>query len=193
MKSENFLALRSELSAIRNEFVDSPFGRIPKSIPRAEAAIERATSLHDKAALYTLLLSECVRARNYELHVHVLRRQIEDIPNDPLPLTSLANALAHEPSSTEEALALSAAAVALAKEQDRQVKHSLTCQARVALQVGAFQTFNDALRDLITDANVDREEDHKLEFDFLDHANASQIDQSLVTTYRALAREKNSR
>lgn len=187
MNSEDFVAIKQQLPELRKQFVDSPHGRIPKSIEHLESTIANAASLDDKAALYPLLLSECVRCRNHELHVHFLRQQVRDLQNDPLSLTSLATALARDQSTRGEALRLVAQAVALAKSQDRQVKYSLTCQARVALEVGDYGVFNDALRGLIDDAKNHRTEDHGLEFDFLDHADSDRIDKKLVSQYRALA------
>ncbi len=67
------------------------------------------------------------------------------------------------------------------------MKYSLTCQARVALEIGDYKIFNDALRGLIEDADNFRDEDHGLEFDFLDHVDRSKVDQTLVSKYRALA------
>ena len=82
---------------------------------------------------------------------------------------------------------LAAQGVALAKKKNRQVKYSLTCQARVALTVGDYKVFNETLRGLIEDAGESGEEDHGFEFDFLDHADPAQVDQKLASQYRALA------
>lgn len=187
MNSKDFLTIKNELSELRKKLVDSQHGQIPKSIEYLEKAIANATSRDDKAALYTLVLSECSRCRNDEVTVRFLRQQVRDLPDDPFSLTSLATGLARSQRTRSEALMLAAQAVALAKKQDRQVKYSLTCQARVALEVGDYKVFNEALRGLIEDADNSRAEDHGLEFDFLDHADPTQVDQKLASQYRALA------
>ena len=187
MNSDDFLAIKNELPALRKHIVDSQHGRIPQSIEYLENAIARATTREDKAALYTLVLSECSRSKNDELAVHFLREQVRDLPDDPLSLTSLATQLARSRRTQSEALILAARGVTLAKERDRQVKYSLTCQARVALAVGDYDVFNKTLRDLIEDADKNREEDHGFEYDFLDHADPAQVDQELASRYRALA------
>lgn len=192
MNPEEFLAIKEQVPVLRKQLVNSPYGQIPKSIEHLESEIANAASLDDKAALYPLVLSECVRCRNHDLHVHFLRRQVRDIQNDPLSLTSLATALAQDQSAWGEALKLAAQAVALAKSQDRQVKYSLTCQARLALEVRDYDVFNDSLRGLIEDAKNYRTEDHGLEFDFLDHEDSDQIDKKLVSQYRAFAAEKRN-
>lgn len=186
MNSNEFLTIKARLPELRKQLIVSPHGQIPRSVEYLEKAIGKATSLDDKIALYSLLLSECSRCRNYELEVHFLRQRLRDWDNDPFPLTSLATALAREQSTRDEALQLAAQAVSLAKKQDRQVKYSLTCQARVALEVGDYAVFNDALRRLIEDANNHRAEDHGLEFDFLDHIDPNQVDNEIMSQYRAL-------
>jgi predicted Zn-dependent protease len=187
MNDQDFRGIKNRLPELRKQLVDSSHGRIPKSIDYLEKELAKATAKDDKAALYPLLLSECSYARNDKLAVRFLRQQVNDLPDDPFPLTSLATDLARDRSARSEALALVAKAVALAKKQDRQVKYSLTCQARVALEIGDYKIFNDALRGLIEDADNFRDEDHGLEFDFLDHVDRSKVDQTLVSKYRALA------
>ena len=187
MTNDEFLAIKNRLPELRKQFVDSPHGRIPESVEYLETAIANAGSRDDKAALYTLVLSECSRAKNPDLTVHFLRAQTRDLPDDPLALSSLAAHLAQDQSRRNEALTLAAKAVALAKKQDRQVKYSLTCQARVAVEAGDYKVFNESLRALIDDAGKRRTEDHGLEFDFLDCVDQAQVDQALVSRYRALA------
>jgi len=187
MNNEDFLAIKNQLPELRDQLVDSPHGRIPKSIAYLQSAIGKTTSKDDKAALYPLILSECSRAKNEKLTVRFLRQQVHDLPDDPFPLTSLASDLARDPSARSEALTLAAKAVALAKEQDRQVKHSLTCQARVALEAGDYKVFNKALRALIEDADNARAEDHGLEIDFLDRVDSDKADEQLIAQYREIA------
>jgi len=187
MNDQDFVAIKNRLPELRKQLVDSPHGRIPKSIDYVEKEMAKATSTDDKAVLYPLLLSECSYARNEKLALHFLRQQVKDLPDDPLSLTSLATDLARDPSARGEALALAAKAVALAKKQNRQIKYSLTCQARVALEIGDYKVFNDALRGLIADADNSRDEDHGFEFDFLDHVDPKKADQQLIARYSELA------
>jgi hypothetical protein len=187
MNSQDFLSIKSQLPALRKQLVDSSHGRIPKSIEELERSIANAASRDDKAALYGLILSECSYFRNNDLTLHFLRQQVRDLPDDPFPITSLATDLARSANNRGEALALAAEAVALARKQDRQVKYSLTCQARIALEHGEYAVFNEALRGLIEDAGNRRAEDHGLEFDFLDRVDQAKVDKTLLSRYRALA------
>jgi hypothetical protein len=187
MNSQDFLAIKNQLPELRKKLVESPAGRIPKSIQHLDKAIANASLRDDKAALYTLVLSECSRFKNDELTVRFLRQQARDLPDNPFSLTSLATGLARNQSTQSEALKLAAQAVALARKQDRQVKYSLTCQVRVALEVGDYKVVNEALRKLIEDAGNRRAEDHGLEFDFLDHMDSDQVDQELISQYRKLS------
>jgi hypothetical protein len=188
MNSQEFVAIKSELPTLRKQLVDSSHGRIPKSIEQLERSIANAAARDDKSALYGLILSECSYFRNEDLTLYFLRQQVRDLPDDPFPMTSLATDLARNASSRSEALKLAAEAVALARKQDRQVKYSLTCQARIALELGEYGVFNEALRGLIDDAGNRREEDHGLEFDFLDHVDQAKVDKTLLSRYRSLAR-----
>jgi hypothetical protein len=187
MNAREFLELKNQLPALRRQLVDSSHGRIPKSVEHLERSISSAASRDDKAALYGLILSECSYFRNEDLTVHFLRQQVRDLPDDPFSLTSLATDLVRNETTRGEALALVAQAVALAKKQKRQVKYSLTCQARIALEVEDYGVFSKALRGLIEDAKNHRAEDHGFEFDFLDRADPGKVDQTLVSRYRALA------
>lgn len=171
---------------MRGTYVDTQYGTVPKSIEYLAAKIGSATASDDKAALYPLVISECVQLNNHDLHIYFLRQQVRDLPDDPLSLSSLATALSYDPATREEALRMAALAVDLSIAQNRQVKYNLTCQVRVALQVGDYAVFHKALRGLIEDADNYRLEDHVLEFDFLEHLDPKQIDQKLVTQYRAL-------
>ena len=187
MKDQDFLAIKDRLPELRKQVVNSPHGRIPKSIAYLEEVLRNEPVLDDKVAVYGLLLGECTRSRNDDVYVHFLRQRVKEIPQDPFSYTELGTVLAHERSTQAEALKVAAQAVALAKKQDRQVKYSLTCQARVALEAGDYKVFNDTLRALIEDVDKHRAEDHGFEFDFLDHVDQSKVDQTLVSRYRALA------
>ena len=190
MNNQDFLAIKNRLPELRKKVVDSPHGRVPESLDYLEKELRKATSKDDKAALYPLLLSECSHARNEKLGLHFLRQQVKDLPDDPLSLTSLATNLARDASTRNEALDLTSKAVALAEKQNRQVKYSLTCQARVALEARDYNVFNDALRALIADAGNTRAEDHGFEFDFLDQVEHDKVDQRLIAQYRKLAERK---
>ncbi len=187
MNTQEFLAIKNRLPELRKQLIDSPHGRIPKSVEYLEKELMKSSSKDDKAALYPLLLSECSYARNEKLGLHFLRQQAKDLPDDPLSLTSLAADLAHNAGTRDEALVLAAKAVALAQKQNRQVKYSLTCQARIALEAHNYQVFSDALRGLIADARNTRAEDHGFEFDFLEQVEQDKVDQQLIDQYRKLA------
>jgi len=186
MTDEEYLALMDQLPALRKEQVDTPYGLIPRSVAYLEQLLENQTDPDDRIAVYGLLLSECSRSCNHDIYLHFARRKAQEFPDDPYSYTGLASVLSYEPVTQPEALEVAALAVALARKQDRQVKYTLNCQARIALRLGAFSVFNEALRGLIEDAPVYREEDYKLEFDFLDYTTSDLIDKGLVEQYRAL-------
>lgn len=167
--------------------VDSLYGRIPSSITYFEDLLQRATSMDEKHLLFALVVGECARAGNRDAEVHFLRRQVAELPSQPILLASLAHTLAGDPTCAGEARALSEEAVKLAQSQGRQVRYSLTCKARVALQVGDYGMLSEALRSLVADADCERAEDTGYEFDFLDQIDPGRVDSALLQQYRALS------
>ena len=182
----NVHLLRNEAAERRTSVVLSEFGEIPSSIPYLEGLLQKASSLDDKYLLFALVLGECTRADNRQAEVHYLRRQMSSLPLQPVFLTSLASALATEPASHVEALARCAEAVELAMREDRQVRYSLTFQARLALALGEYEVLTSALKGLIADAHCERSEDTGYEFDFVDEIDTRRIDPALLAQYKAL-------
>lgn len=180
-------ALRQEAAKLRATVVDSEFGAVPSSIGYLEGLLRKASSSEDKHLLFALILGECVRAENGLAEVHFLRRQVAELPLQPVLLTSLASALAGDRESAPEALARCEEAVRLAQHEDRQVRYCLTCQARIALALDDYEVLSAALRALIADAGRQRAEDTAYEFDFVDQIDARRIDPALLRQYKALA------
>jgi hypothetical protein len=180
-------ALRQEAAKLRATVVNSEFGAVPSSIGYLEGLLGKASSSEDKHLLFALILGECVRAENGLAEVHFLRRQVAELPLQPVLLTSLASALAGDRKSGPEALARCEEAVQLAQHEDRQVRYCLTCQARIALALDDYEVLSAALRALIADAGRKRAEDAAYEFDFADQIDARRIDPALLRQYKALA------
>jgi hypothetical protein len=180
-------AVRSQVAKHRSSRVPSEFGEIPGSITYLDGLLQQASSVDEKHLLFAMVLGECARAGNREMELHYLRRQADSLPPQPIFLTSLASALANVPGSGDEALARCGDAVALANKEDRQVRYSLTCQARVALLLNNYETLNSALKELIDDAGRQRAEDTGYEFDFVDQIDVGRCDTQLLDRYRELA------
>jgi hypothetical protein len=180
-------ALRQEVAKLRSTVVKSKFGVVPSSIGYLEALLQEATSSQDKHLLFALILGECTRAQNGLAEVHFLRRQVAELPLQPVLLTSLASALARDRESAPEALVRCDEAVRLAQQEDRQVRHCLTCQARIALALSDYEVLSAALRALISDAGRQRAEDTAYEFDFIDQIDVRHVDPALLQQYKALA------
>ena len=172
---------------LRATIVDSKFGAVPSSIGYLEGLLQEATSSGDKHLLFALILGECARAESCLAEVHFLRRQIAELPLQPVLLTSLASALARDRESAPEALVRCDEAVRLAQQEDRQVRYCLTCQARIALALSDYEVLSAALRALVADAGRQRAEDTAYEFDFIDQIDVRRIDPALLRQYKALA------
>ncbi len=189
MTPNHHAQLRADLAKLRSVLVPSEFGPIPESIQRLMSMLAQAPSLEEKMELYPLLLSECSRARNDQLEIAVLRRQVEDLPDDPLSLASLAFGLALKRSTTgweTESAGFAQQALAMAKSQDRQVKYCGTNLARVSLMRNDYDQLEIALRDLIEDAGTERDEDYGPEFDFLSEVDESRVSPQLLTAFKKL-------
>lgn len=178
--------LRQEATKRRALSVESQFGEIPSSIPYLDGLLKQSSSLDEKHLLFSLILGECIRAENRQAEVHYLRRQLEALPRQPIFLASLATALAGIPGSEQEALMLCTEAVDLARQEDRQVRYSLTCQVRVALLLDDYEVLNCAIRGLLADAGNQRSEDTGYEFDFVDQIDVGRCDAKLLAQYKAL-------
>lgn len=180
-------AIRGQVAKLRLTTAPSEFGQIPASVPYLDELLKQAPSLDDKHLLFAIILGECTRADNRALELHYLRRQIQSLPLQPILLTSLATALAYMPGTYREALSVCAEAVALAKKEDRQVRWSLTSQARIALMLDDYEVLHYALRELIDDAAKARVEDMGYEFDFVDQIDVQRLDAGLLARYKELA------
>lgn len=183
----DFKKLRKEAEERRSIFVKSKFGEVPGSIPYLEGLIDKASSLDEKHLIFALILSECAREDNPVIEVEFLRRQMLELPLQPIFLASLASALIRIPGSMSEALARSKEAVELANSENRQLRYCLTCRVRLALSVGDYDAVSEALHNLIADAGQNRAEDSSYEFDFLDLIDERKVDPELLRQYKELA------
>lgn len=179
--------IRGQVAKLRSTSVPSEFGQIPASVPYLDGMLQQASTLDEKHLLYALILGECTRARNSALELHYLRQQIKSLPLQPVLLTSLAMALAYTPGEEHEAMLVCSDAVALAKKEDRQVRWSLTSQARIALMLDDYEILNRTLGELIADAGKARAEDTGYEFDFVDQIDDRRVDAELLARYKEFA------
>lgn len=189
MTSDEHAALLAELATLRKQRVQSRFGPAPASVARLEQLLAASTSDEDRAVLYTLLASECSKARNDSLYIDCLRRRARDLPNDPMAHAGLAITLGMiEPSSRDEAIAIADKALEMAKSQDRLVRYCATNLARVGLTLDDYAVLQRALAELVDDAGSDRPEDTRYEFDFVDQIDVQRFDAGLLERYKELAK-----
>lgn len=187
MASEEHAALRAELATLRKQQVQSRFGPAPGSVPRLEQLLAAATSDEDRAVLYTLLASECSKAKNDSLYIDCLRRRARDLPTDPMAHAGLAITLGMiEPSSRDEAIAIADKALDVAKSQDRLVRYCAINLARIGLMLDDYGVLQRALVELVGDAGRDRPEDTGYEVDFVDQIDVQRIDAGLLARYKDL-------
>lgn len=184
----NSSEIRKQVAKLRSYTVPSEFGQIPASVPYLDGLLKQVSTLNEKHLLFALILGECTRAENHALELHYLRRQIQSLPLQPIFLTSLATTLANTSGMNVEALSVSHEAIALAKKENRQVRWSLTSQARIALMLDDYDTLTHTLEELVSDAGAARSEDTAYEFDFVDQIDTQRFDAGLLERYKELAK-----
>ncbi len=190
MTSEEHAALCAELAMLRKQWVQTRFGPAPGSVPRLEQLLDAVASDEDRAVLYTLLASECSKARNDSLYIDCLRRRARDLPTDPMAHAGLAIRLGMiEPSNRNEAIEIADKALELAKSQDRLVRYCATNLARVGLMLDDYAVLRRALAELVGDVGRDRSEDTGYEFDFVDRIDVRRIDAKLLARYKEIAKK----
>lgn len=188
MTDDEYDALRAELALLRKQRVQSAYGLIPASVEYLEQLLSEVSSDDERAEVYTLLVSECSRARNDPLYIDCLRRRVRDFASDPMSYAGLAFRLAMiEPEHRTEALATADKALELAKAQNRQVRYCATNLARIALMLDDYQALNRSLGELVADADNVREEDSNYEFDFIEKIDGRRVDSNVLAQYRGLA------
>lgn len=180
-------ALLDELARLRTQRVPSSYGQIPASVARLEDLIRAAGTREELALLYSLLFSECSKAKNDALYLSALQRGVEQFPNSPQFQVDFAFGLALVGHNRgDEALASATHAIELAKTQDRMVRYSATALLRIALALDNYDAVNRALAELVADEGGVRSEDTGFEFDFVDRIDPNRADPSLLRSYRAL-------
>lgn len=181
-------ALRNALGKLRQQQTDSPYGRVPASVPHLQDLVSNTLVEEDRAVLYSLLLSEVSRARNSELYIACLRQRALDLPSDPLSSSGLAYELAiARPELRQEIIDVGLKAVDLAKSHGLQLRYCLTNLARIALVLDEYALLTKALTLLVADAKNEEREDSPYEFDFVDKIDPFRIDEKLLSAYKSLA------
>lgn len=187
MTDEEYAALRAELTSLRKQRVQSEYGLIPASVEHLEQLLTKVASDDERIEVYTLLVSECSRARNDRLYIDCLRRRVRDFASDPMSHAGLAFRLAMiEPEYRGEALASADKALELARSQDRLVRYCATNLARIALMLDNYEVLNRSLGELVADAGKARVEDTGYEFDFVDQIDVQRVDAELLARYQEL-------
>jgi len=166
----------------------SEFGEIPQSVKILWDLLDGATTDDERSDIYYLLLGECSKSLNDALYLYFLRRSVDELPDDPIIISSAAFSIAIvDPGSRNEALSLARAAVARALVQDSFVRLTAGNQARIALLLDDYPSLNEALSVLVSDANKSRKEDMHYEFDFVDRIDPARCDPDLLHKYKQLA------
>lgn len=193
MTDDDFNILRAEVSRLSTERTTSEYGSIPASIGYLEAILRSMSASDERADVYTLLISECSKARNDSLYIDTLRRCADMLANDPIAQIGLAFGLAViKPELHKEALDAACRAVDLAKNQGRLVRYSATNMARIALILDDYSALQCSLMELVRHKESEALEDSGYEFDFIDRIDPHRCSPQLLAQYKALAIQPQS-
>jgi hypothetical protein len=175
---------------LRNEWVPSTFGLIPKSIVHLEEKLDVTNDRKERAAIFVLLVKESSRVDNDELYLCVLRRRAAEFSDDPISLGGLAFGIAAmRPIDKVDAANAAKNALEVARQADRLVRYSATNAIRVGLMIDDYDLIDKALEVLLTDEAKHRSEDTPYEFDFLTKIDENRCTMSLLRRYQNLNKD----
>jgi hypothetical protein len=179
--------IRARLQSIDSMKAESEFGPIPASVPYLEDMLGANLDFDDRSLIYSLLISECSRAKNDSLYIAMLRRREKDLENDPMSRLGLAHTLVIiKPELADEALNVAKEALNMAKAQDWLVKYCATSIVRIGLVRKDYDIVQFGLAELVADSKNQRLEDSGYEFDFLPQIEAQRCDKTLLKSYQSL-------
>ncbi len=187
MRKDTFLNLQAKAKELRKMTALVDGRPAPASIKFLEDELKRSEGSGSRSTLYGLIRDECAIAGLKDMELEVLRSQVLEFPDEPVPLAILAMRLGSEPTTLAEARRIIEEALTRAIKDDRFVRYVLGVRARIARSLKDNGLFEDCLRKLIADSGTSRIEDCGFETDFLrglDHEMS--VDQSLVDRYRHL-------
>lgn len=190
MTKEEFELLQVDVRNMKSQLVRTSFGAVPASIPHLAQLIERTKAGDELTAdaLYSLLLSECSKAKNDDIYLHYLKKRCAEDDTNILAFASMGDALSViDPNNEVDALLAASRALELAKAQNRLVRYCATNLVRISLRIKNYQYLTMALQDLVNDAKAVRLEDSPYAFDFIEQIDLRKCDNELVRQYKALA------
>jgi hypothetical protein len=194
MDRSRFFDLRDRLQQLRGRSVDRNGRQIPVGILMLEEELLREPAGPERYDLYLLMRGEYFEAGLRDLEVDTARRCVTDMPDEPLPWISLAEAL-RTASTLQEAKNAASTAVTKAFAKNRLVRYALTTQARIAAESGDAEVLNEAISRLVQDAPNVRVEDAPLSLDFLGGISSKLLNRGVTEEYVAIVRanSQNSR
>lgn len=159
------------LTQLRREIVSVAGERVPKSILHLQRMLVSAQDPWDRFEIWRDIRDEYARLENWEKQLEAIRQASVELPEEPLPLVSLAEALMAAGRLKEAGDAIENAC-SKAGAKHRFVRYALSARARIAIALGDLSLFADSLRRLVEVGRKDpNEDDVDLETDFLKEPN----------------------
>jgi len=176
--------LRDEVRRQRAMLVKKNGKDVPGSIELLRRLVDEAKDPLERDDLLSELSGEYLRAGLEDEHLLVQRERLASHPDAAVLWIALADTLSSRSDSAEEAKQAIARAVEIARRDDALVRYALTVQAQVARKLKDAQLFESALKALIADAGVARQEDGQLESQIVEDLPEGFCSEELQQAYR---------
>lgn len=191
MTSADFFETVEELKRVRGTIVDVQGRQLPASIALLEQKLAGEADESRRQMVYSIYYQECVDLDRRDLEIAARHREIEEFPNEPVPMVGLAMTLAADQEELVSAAKTAALAVEAAARKGEFINYALLAEVRVALKLGSFGTLESALRKLIEASRMPPRTDCALETDFLGDIPVGAINPAIIAEYKSVASRKN--
>jgi tetratricopeptide (TPR) repeat protein len=152
-------------------------------IPAIEQRIQSETDAQKLRALSFELASSHKMVGNYAAAEAIYRRIFDDDPDEPMPLTILAEQKLYREERPEAAMPIIDRAIEAAFRSGNFRRHALAVKARIALQLKSYQVVEDVLRQIMQVKFERGNCDIAVERDFFDRLPPGAISDDVARQY----------
>ena len=185
MSAEEYFELVEKLKRIRTSEKAGDSGNTPPSLAFLTSTMQNETDPERRRMLYHLYYRECADLDRDDLAIALARDEVKEFPGEPVPKTGLAMALARH-GDLDAAAEIAGRAVADSIQSNRFINLALLTQIRIAVMNHDYSQVEQSLRSLIAYRAQPREEDCRLEGEFLADLPSNVLDRRLRAEYEAL-------
>ncbi|MDD3020743.1 MAG: hypothetical protein PHX61_07165 [Alphaproteobacteria bacterium] len=194
MLDDPYKELRSTLSELRKNKVETRVGIVPESVALLLEKLELSTTAEDRNNLYFYLDAELMRWGDIPLRVQFLQKFCQESPSDPLRHATLSHALAalfleknENTNFKKEALDLGFKSLDSSVEENRFIRYCGSSLARLAISLDEYDALNHALKYLVSPEAANCQEDiPHFECEYINDIDVSRCDKELFYRYKVI-------